>query len=89
MRQKGPFSGEERETWIKVSEWLLEKGVSTVYNPKGFKRKRSGYVFSGAGVDVMLTENKNLETIQRDIQKKTAAEKIFCDHALKGDVKDD
>jgi len=40
-------------------------------------------------VDVMLTENKNLETIQRDIQKKTVAEKIFCDHALKGDVKDD
>ena len=60
-----------------------------VYNPKRHEGKGSGYVFSGAGVDVMLTGNKNLETIQRDIQKKTAAEKIFHDHALKGDTKDD
>jgi len=44
-----------REKRIKVSEWLLAKGIDTVYTPKGFEGKGPGYVFSDAGVDVMLT----------------------------------
>jgi hypothetical protein len=47
---------------------LLEKGVDTVYTPKGFEGKGPGYVFSDAGVDVMLTGHKNLAAIQLDIQ---------------------
>ena len=72
--ETNPFAGEEKGKGIKVSEWLLEKGVDTVYTPKGFEGKGPGYVFSDAGVDVLLTGNKNLEAIQREIQNKTEAE---------------
>ena len=91
-----PFAGEEKGKGIKVSEWLLAKGVDTVYSPKGFEGKGPGYVFSDAGVDVMLTENKNLSAIQRDIQRKTDTEKVGAldelplpNHELKGEKRDD
>lgn len=63
-----PFAAEEKGKGIKVSEWLLEKGVDTVYTPKGFEGKGPGYVFSDGGVAVMLTRDRRLEAIQRDIQ---------------------
>ena len=50
-----PFASEEKGKGIKVSEWLLEKGVDTIYSPKGFKGKGPGYVFSGEEVDVVVT----------------------------------
>lgn len=53
---RNPFAGEEKGKGIKISEWLLEQGVDTVYSPKGFKGKGPGYVFSDAGVDVIVTE---------------------------------
>jgi hypothetical protein len=40
-----------------VSEWLIEKGVDTMYSPKGFEGKGPGYVFSNAGVDVIVTQD--------------------------------
>ncbi len=87
--ETNPFAGEEKGKGIKVSEWLLEKGVDTVYSPKGFEGKGPGYVFSDAGVDVMLTENKNLEMIQHDIQEKTDAETPPENFVLKGEKRDD
>ncbi len=36
---RNPFALEEKGKGIKVSEWLLGKGVDTVYSPKGFKGK--------------------------------------------------
>ncbi len=65
--ETNPFAGEEKGKGIKVSEWLIGKGVDTVYTPKGFEGKGPGYVFSDGGVDVMVTGNKNLAAIQRDI----------------------
>lgn len=53
---RNPFAGEEKGKGIKVSEWLLQQGVDTVYSPKGFKGKGPGYVFSDAGVDVIITD---------------------------------
>ena len=53
---------------IKVSEWLLEKGVDTVYSPKGFKGKGPGYVFSDAGVDVIVSKG-SLSNIKSGLQK--------------------
>lgn len=41
-----PFSREEKGKGIKVSEWLLEKGVDVAHSPKGFEWKSLGYVFS-------------------------------------------
>ncbi len=87
--ETNPFAGEEKGKGIKVSEWLLEKGVDTVYSPKGFEGKGPGYVFSDAGVDVLLTGNKNLEAIQREIQNKTEAETPPENHELKGAKRDD
>jgi len=67
---RNPFVGEEKGKGIKVSEWLLEKQVDTVFSPKGFKGKGPGYVFSDTGVDVIVTNGKSLEDIQRSFQKK-------------------
>jgi predicted Fe-Mo cluster-binding NifX family protein len=53
---RNPFADEEKGKGIKISEWLLEQGVDTVYSPKGFKGKGPGYVFSDAGVEVIITE---------------------------------
>ena len=87
--ETNPFAGEEKGKGIKVSEWLLEKGVDTVYSPKGFEGKGPGYVFSDAGVDVMLTGNKNLAAIQHDFQQQKDAGAPPGNDDLKGETKDD
>jgi cation diffusion facilitator family transporter len=63
-----PFSGDEKGKGIKISEWLLEKGIDRVYSPKEFKGTGPGYVFSDAGVEVIVSGNKTLRDIQRDLQ---------------------
>ncbi|MBW2330291.1 MAG: cation diffusion facilitator family transporter [Deltaproteobacteria bacterium] len=65
---RNPFAGQEKGKGIKISEWLLEQGVDTVYSPKGFKGKGPGYVFSDAGVDVIVAEG-NLADIRGSLQK--------------------
>jgi len=65
---RNPFAGEEKGKGIKISEWLLEQGVDTVYSPKGFKGKGPGYVFSDAGVDVIVIEG-SLADIRGSLQK--------------------
>jgi cation diffusion facilitator family transporter len=64
-----PFSQDEKGKGIKVSEWLIEKGVDWVYSPKELSGRGPGYVFSDAGVEVMVTDLKRLEDIQKDFQK--------------------
>ncbi len=71
--EANPFAGDEKGKGIKVSEWLLEKGVDTVYTPKGFEGKGPGYVFSDAAVDVLLTGDRDLADIRREIQHKNSA----------------
>lgn len=58
-----PFTGEEKGKGIKVSEWLLEKGIDIVYSPKGFTGKGPSYVFSDAGIDIIITEGATLADI--------------------------
>jgi len=87
--ETNPFAGEEKGKGIKVSEWLLEKGVDTVYTPKGFEGKGPGYVFSDAGVDIMLTGNRNLPEIQANLQKSKGAEPALENHEPKGEKRDD
>ena len=60
---QNPFAGEEKGKGIKVSEWLLEKGVDVVYTPKGFEGKGPSYVFSDAGIDVIITKGTTLSDI--------------------------
>ena len=66
---RNPFFEEEKGKGIRVSEWLLEKGIDTVYTPKGFKGKGPGYVFSDAGVDVIVTEERGLKEIMKNFPK--------------------
>jgi cation diffusion facilitator family transporter len=66
--QHNPFTGDEKGKGIKISEWLLEKGVDRVYSPREFTGKGPGYVFSDAGVEVIVTGDKTLHDIQRDLQ---------------------
>jgi len=62
---RNPFTEEEKGKGIKVSEWLLEKGVDSVISPKGFEGKGPGYVFSDADVDVILTRGKTFDEIRQ------------------------
>ena len=64
-----PFSQDEKGKGIKVSEWLLEKGVDWVYSPKALSGRGPGYVFSDAGVEVLVTDLKSLEDIKKNFQK--------------------
>ena len=61
---QNPFAGEAKGKGIKVSEWLLEKRVDTVYSPKEFKSTGPGYVFSDAMVEVIVTNAKDLNEVQ-------------------------
>jgi len=69
---RNPFAEETKGKGIKVSAWLLEQGVDTVYSPKGFEGKGPGYVFSDAGVDVIVTQ-EGLADIQNRVVKKEAS----------------
>jgi cation diffusion facilitator family transporter len=60
---QNPFVGTEKGKGIKVSEWLLQKGVDTVFAPKGLEGKGPGYVFSDAGVDIIVVKDKNLQQV--------------------------
>jgi cation diffusion facilitator family transporter len=66
---QNPVSEDEKGKGIKVSEWLLDKGVDVVYSSRGFEGKGPGYVFSDAGVDIIVTEYKTLEDIKKEFQK--------------------
>jgi len=69
---RNPFAGEEKGKGIKVSQWLIQLGVDTVFSPKKLEGKGPGYVFSDAEVDVMITEDETLEDIRlRLIKSKT------------------
>ncbi len=58
-----PFIHEEKGKGIKVSEWLVEKGVDQVYARKAFDGKGPAYVFSSAEVEVLLTDAPTLGEI--------------------------
>ncbi len=52
---------------IKVSEWLLQNGVDTVYTRKPFDGKGPSYVFSDADVEVIITEDKAINEIRKKL----------------------
>jgi len=67
---RNPFAGEDKGKGIKVSEWLLGKGVDSVYTPKGFEGKGPGYVFSDADVEVIVAGSRRLDEIRCTFLKK-------------------
>ncbi len=57
---------EEKGKGIKVSEWLLAQGVDIVYIPRDFTGKGPAYVFSAAGVQVLVTDGRDLKAVQEN-----------------------
>lgn len=64
---RNPCLEEEKGKGIKVSEWLLQNGVDTVYTRKAFDGKGPSYVFSNADVEVMITEDKTIDEIRQKL----------------------
>ena len=62
---RNPFTEEEKGKGLKVSQWLVEKGIDSVYSPKEFEGKGPGFVFSDADVQVIFATGKTLEEIQQ------------------------
>lgn len=62
-----PYMHEEKGKGIKVSEWLVGKGVDVVYTRKGFDGKGPAYVFSSADVEVIVTGARTLAELQKSI----------------------
>jgi predicted Fe-Mo cluster-binding NifX family protein len=62
-----PHLKEEKGKGIKVSEWLLQNGVDTVYTRKTFDGKGPSYVFSNADVEVIITEDKTIDEIHQKL----------------------
>ena len=60
---RNPYLNEEKGKGIRVSEWLLQNGVDTVYSRKTFDGKGPSYVFSNADVEVIITEDKTIDEI--------------------------
>jgi cation diffusion facilitator family transporter len=64
---RNPYLKEEKGKGIKVSEWLLQNGVDTVYTRKTFDGKGPSYVFSNADVEVIITEDKTIDEIRQKL----------------------
>lgn len=64
---RNPYLKEEKGKGIKVSEWLLQNGVDTVYTRKAFDGKGPSYVFSSADVGVIITEDKTIDEIRQKL----------------------
>jgi cation diffusion facilitator family transporter len=64
---RNPYLKEEKGKGIKVSEWLLQNGVDTVYTRKTFDGKGPSYVFSNADVEVMITEDRTIDAVYKKL----------------------
>jgi len=60
-----PYFKEEKGKGIKVSEWLVENGVDTVFTRRGFDGKGPSYVFSSSEVEVIVTKARTVEEVQQ------------------------
>jgi predicted Fe-Mo cluster-binding NifX family protein len=63
-----PYKNEEKGRGLKVSNWLLQQSVDTVYNSKSLDGKGPGYVLSDADVEIVVTERKRLGNILQELQ---------------------
>ena len=64
---RNPYLSEEKGKGIKVSEWLIQQGIDTVFTTTGFEGKGPRYVFSDAAVEVHLTTSKSLEAAHKEL----------------------
>ena len=55
-----PFLNEEKAKGIKVSKWLLQKGMDQLFTSKDLTGKGASYVLSDAGVEVLPFQGTSL-----------------------------
>jgi cation diffusion facilitator family transporter len=65
---KNPHHGMGKGKGIRVAEWLVEQKVDEVRIREDIGRKGPGYVFADAGLNVLQTDARDLETVIGRIQ---------------------
>jgi cation diffusion facilitator family transporter len=66
---RNPYLKEEKGKGIKVSEWLLQNRVDTIYTRKTFDGKGPSYVFSNADVEVIITEDRTIDAVYTKLKE--------------------
>lgn len=64
-----PYLREGEGKGIRVSEWLLHKGVDKIFTKKSFEGKGPFYVFSNARVEMIITAKKRLSDLEYGVEK--------------------
>jgi len=68
-RLNNPYLREEEGKGIRVSEWLLQKGVDKIFTKKSFEGKGPFYVFSNARVEMIITAKKRLHDLEYGVEQ--------------------
>jgi cation diffusion facilitator family transporter len=68
-RLSNPYLREEEGKGIRVSEWLVQKGVDKIFTKKSFEGKGPFYVFSNARVEMIITTKKSLHDLEYSIEE--------------------
>lgn len=64
-----PYLQEKEGKGIRVSEWLLQKGVDKIFTKKSFEGKGPFYVFSNARVEMIITAQKRLHDLEYRVEE--------------------
>jgi len=64
-----PYLQEEEGKGIRVSEWLVHKGVDNIFTKKSFEGKGPFYVFSNARVAMIITTQKRLSDLEYRVEE--------------------
>lgn len=64
-----PYKDEDKGRGLKVSRWLLQEGIDTVYTPKSIEGKGPGYVFSDADIEMLVSETNQLADLLKELQR--------------------
>ena len=62
-----PWKNEEKGKGLKVSKWLLQQSVDTLYTSRSLDGKGPGYVLSDADVNIVITEANRLEDVLKEV----------------------
>jgi cation diffusion facilitator family transporter len=63
-----PYLQEAEGKGIRVSEWLVQKGIDTIFTKKSFEGKGPFYVFSNARVKMIVTAKKKLHDLDYSVE---------------------
>ena len=64
-----PYLREEEGKGIRVSEWLVQKGVDKIFTKKSFEGKGPFYVFSNARIEMIITTKKRLHDLEYSVEQ--------------------